>query len=236
MLENLKFQNIITFLYFALGILLFYSVVVGWNELYTAIKPSIIPMLTVLYIATSQKRDYLFVIALFLVLCSNIFLLLDKSYFTYAVVAFLLHRIFIIGLVIRYTTKIHLTAFVIAIVPFLFLFVYLFEITDSVSEIGFYTALINTLVMSILAAIALSNFIFEENRRNSWLLISSLLFVISVFIFVIEKFYISHPIFKPITSLIFVIGHYGFYRYIVLSEHECTKLLSSEIDAERSFL
>ena len=212
-------KGAIVFLYFLIAGLLLVAEADRNMKLISVFKPMLIPLLGLLYFVTSSKRDPLYFGVLLFAWSSNVLLLTNGgSHVYYAIVTFLVYRILVISIVIRCTVKFHLAAFLIAIVPFLFLFAYLIDMTADVLGSGLYPSIANALVMSVLAALSLSNYIFENDRRSSWLLISSLLFVVLMFIFVIERFYVSNPVFRPSSVLVFCSAHYAFYRYVLLTE------------------
>ena len=215
--------TIISVIYFFVASVLVFGEAVRNQQIVTLFKPVLIPLLAVLYFISSTKRSAVYFCALLLAVSSNVMLIFSTNTFIfYGVTAFLLYRVMIILLVVRYTSKFHFLAFAIAIIPFLFIFIYLLDMTESTLSTGIFPAIANALVMSILAALSLSNYVFEDDRRNSWLLISSLLFVVLMFIFVIERFYLENPVFRPLSVIIFSAAHYAFYKYLVLSESEPT--------------
>ena len=102
--------------------------------------------------------------------------------------------------------------------PFIFIFSCLLNLTLSTEAPEFYPACINGLLISALSGLSLSNYVMNDNKMNSWLAISSLLFVVLVFLFMIQKYYISNVVFQPISALIFGFGHYTFYRFMLEAE------------------
>ena len=69
-----------------------------------------------------------------------------------------------------------------------------------------------------MSGIALSGYILNDNRQNSWLAISTLFFVVLVILFLIEKYYLSNIVFQPMSALLFALAHYCFYMFVVESE------------------
>ena len=216
--QRISRVNTVIALYFIIAVILVIGEATKNRQIIATFKPTLIPLLAILYYLTSSKRDPVYFAALLLAVSSNILFLFTGELVVYGIIAFLAHRILAIALVVKHTDKFHFFAFGIAIIPFLFVYIYLLDMTDSVLAAGFYPALANALVMSVLAALSLSNYVFDDNRRNSWLLISSLLFVVLMFIFVIERFYLENPVFRPLSVIIFSAAHFAFYKYLILSE------------------
>jgi hypothetical protein len=78
--------------------------------------------------------------------------------------------------------------------------------------------IVNGFFISIFSGIALSNFVMDDNKQNSWLIISALLFMVLVFLFMFQKYYITNIVFQPLSALIFSSAHYAFYKFVVESE------------------
>jgi hypothetical protein len=214
-------DTIISILYFVVASILVFGEAIRNQQLVTVFKPILIPLLAALYFLSSTKRSGIYFLALLMAVASNVMLIFSTNpLIFYGVTAFLVYRALVIIVVVNYTAKFHPLAFVIAIIPFLFIFIYLLDMTQATLSTGLYPAMANALVMSVLAALSLSNYVFEDDRRNSWLLISSLLFVVLMFIFVIERFYLENPVFRPLSVIIFSTAHFAFYRYLILSETE----------------
>ncbi|MFV5684297.1 hypothetical protein ACM55I_02520 [Flavobacterium sp. GB2R13] len=68
-------------------------------------------------------------------------------------------------------------------------------------------------MISILGGIALSNYVLNNVKNNTWLLIFGLLSVTQYFIVFIEKYYLSSmapTVFRPLVMLINITLHYAF--------------------------
>lgn len=84
-------------------------------------------------------------------------------------------------------------------------------------------AIVNVVLVSILGGLSLSNYLMEEGFKHTWLLVSTLLYTIIVFLFVIQKYYLFIPIFQPIRVLVLMSAHYFFYLYILMTEKQIGK-------------
>ena len=87
---------------------------------------------------------------------------------------------------------------------------------------SFYPTVINDVVISIFSGMGLSYYVMNDNKPNSWLIISTLLFAFLVILFMVENFYISNAVFKPLSALIFAMAHYAFYKFMYESENYTT--------------
>jgi len=83
-----------------------------------------------------------------------------------------------------------------------------------------YPAVVNGILISILSGISLSNYVLDDNRNNSWLAISTLLAIVLVYLFMIQKYYLPNDIFQPLSALIFAAAHYAYYKFVLISEKQ----------------
>lgn len=188
------------------------------NLLYFS-KPLLIPCLVVVYFSHSNNRSFWYLLSLFFALISNIlFISTDQDFLLYGIVSFLIYRILSIVTILKLTDKILIFPLVLATLPFIFIFSGLINLTISTSSTTFYPIVVNGLFISIFSGIALSNFVLNDNKQNSWLIISALLFMVLVFLFMFQKYYISNIVFQPLSALIFSSAHYTFYKFVVESE------------------
>jgi hypothetical protein len=130
----------------------------------------------------------------------------------------MVYRFLTIVLVFKVIKNKKILPLAIATIPFLFIFLSLLNLIRETLHESFYPALINGLLMSFLGGLSLSNYVLDDNKKNSWLLISSLLFATQVFIFTIQRYYLENVIFQPIAVIIYAISHYTFYKFVILDE------------------
>lgn len=214
-----RIPKFIANVYFALAILLTCAELFGLKQILFAFKPLLIPTLMVLYYATSAKRNFIYLISLVFALLSNVFFLWEaQNFLLYGIVAFMVYRILSIIVVVRLVDKILIVPFIIATLPFLFIFSCLINLTMTTDSPSFYPTIINGLLIAALAGIALSNYVLNDNKANSWLAISTLLFIVLVFLFMIQKYYLANIAFQPMSAFIFAFAHYTFYRFMLEAE------------------
>ena len=103
----------------------------------------------------------------------------------------------------------------IATIPFLFLSVYLIDLTQDVLLDNFYPAIVIGLLISTLCGLSLYSFLFHEDRMSIWLIISSILILIQICTFLIQKYYISNLVFEPLIAIIYTVSHYVFYKFMI---------------------
>lgn len=219
-----QYQTAITRVYFTIASILAIAELLEAKSVIYILKPTLIPALIFLYLYTSKLRNPIYVLSLLFGLVSNIsFLFTSESMVIYGFVSFMIYRMICIYLVVRLIKKFFLLPFIVATLPFLFIFSCLLNLTLSSDVAEFYPAAINAVLISALSGLALSNYVMEDSKTNSWLAISTLLFIVLIFLFMFQKYYITNIVFQPISALIFAFGHYAFYKFVIESEKPAEK-------------
>jgi uncharacterized membrane protein YhhN len=215
--------NSVTAIYFGLAAVLIFAEYFKFCNLLFFFKPLLIPSLLLLYVLTAQHKSYWYIISLVFACISNVFLLFPGQQFVLmGVMAFLVYRIFSIITILKVSDDIEWLPLLLATIPFLFVFSYLIYIMISPDNPTFYPTVINDLIISIFSGMGLSNYVMNDNKPNSWLIISTLLFAFLVILFMVENFYLANAVFKPLSALIFAMAHYAFYKFMHESENHTT--------------
>ena len=178
-----------------------------------------IPILIIIYLINSSKRSFLYLLALFFGFVSNLLISKQPEVFLfYAILFFVFYRVLTIIIVIVNTKKIRIFPVIIGMIPFLITLLYIIFLTSDALKENLYSAIASAFMVSFLAGLSITNYVMEDNIKNTWLLISSLLFVSLVFVYIIENYYIHDKVFTPIRSFCYSVGHFLFYRYIITHE------------------
>lgn len=205
-------------------LIVFLLIIVAFFEYKTIeyiLKSISIPVLMLLYALTSKRKNKSYLLALLCASVSNIlFISTDEDLLNYGLIAFLIYRIITIILVIKASPKLSFFTVAIGSVFFLFPLIYFIVLTQNSLGQSFFAAVVNVILISILGGLSLSNYLMEEGFKHTWLLISTFLYTIIVFLFVIQKYYIFIPIFQPIRVLVLMSAHYFFYLYILMTEKQ----------------
>ncbi len=205
--------------YFGIVFMCIISEVFSLKQMLSVFKPMLIPTILVLYLLTSSKNNWVYISSLFFALSSNVFLLFSTPVFLlYGNLAILLFFILAIMLVLKRIEKFLLLPFIIATLPFLFIFSSLLNLTMTTESPSFIPSAINGLLLSVLAGLSLSAYVMNDSKANSWLAISTLLFIVLAFLFMIQKYYLANIAFQPISALVFSFAHYAFYKFVIESE------------------
>lgn len=192
-----------------------------WQLIIYVFKPMLIPVLFWQYLNTARKLCYWYLIALGFAFLSNLFLLSNSSECVmFAILTFLLYRIATIVTILKVGSPVILLPLVLATLPFIFVFSYLIYIIIPPENPNFYPSIINDLIISIFSGLGLSQYMMNDNKQNSWLIISTLLFTFLVVIFMIQHFYLSNVVFQPVSALVFSLAHYAFYMFMKETESD----------------
>lgn len=217
-----KISYSISIAYFGLAFVQTIAELFDFNAAALAIRIVIPMVLSVLYYMHSLKQNLLFYLTMALLLISNVFFFhANTALFFYGIIAFILLRIVTLVHIFKLTTNKNYLHIVVASFPFLVIFFYLISATNEISEHEFNILILQSILISLLGGISIVNYLKDDNRQNSWLLISTLLFVGLRFIVFIERYFISNLsliIYRPIEIVLNVFAFYTFYKYVIAAE------------------
>jgi hypothetical protein len=183
------------------------------------IKPLILIALGILYWKTSPKINYVYVGALLFSWLANMFFISkDFDDIFVGALLFFIYRALSIYIVIRHIKLPGIFPIVIGSVPFLFIYMYLINLTYDAFGEGLPIFITQCVLISFLGGLSVGNYMLRSNRASTMLLMSTLFFAVTQFIFVIRLYYVDVYIFQPTAMTLFVIGQYMFYKFLVLSE------------------
>ena len=150
---------------------------------------------------------------------SNLFFISDDiDTLTLGMLAYLIYRILTIIIVYKSTNKFYLVSMLLGAVLFMTPLLYFIILNQDSFGQSLVPAVINVFLISIIGGLSVSNYLMEEGVKNTWLLISTILFAFLAVIFVIQKYYMYIQILDSLRVIVFMGAHYIFYRYLLLSE------------------
>ncbi|RAR49048.1 hypothetical protein [Flavobacterium lacus] len=229
-----KLISSLTGLFFLVVGVLAYGVYFDMESVILYARVMAILLVFFIYFLSSFRKNKRYLISLLFSLLSILFLFLKSDIGVLAATLFfLIFIVLITQIVIKNTNKISFIPVILGFLPFLSILFYLIFLTYSSLGLNYVPSIINALIISFLGGLAVSNFVLEEdNMKNIWLLISTLLFILLIFVFMIEKYYLSVQVFKPIRTISFFGGHYLFMRYLLLCEYQTIIALPFETTEE----
>ncbi|MFN3754972.1 hypothetical protein [Flavobacterium sp.] len=220
-----KKDNILKSLTFGYFIIAFFEVVseyFAYTPFICSLKPLIPLFLVVIYLVNSTKKNPIFVIVLLLSMVVNILFIPNTSIcLYYALIIFTIHRLVIIYLVFSQQKVKDYIPMLIATLPFLLIFFYLFIETNDIPENSFYLLMLQNILISVFAGIALSSYVMNDNKQNSVLLIAVLLFVMLQFSVFIEKYFLVNEfqkLLRPLAMTFNALAFFSFYKYVIIAE------------------
>ena len=220
------FENAITLLVFSLVFFEIIATMMSFELVQYAFRPSVIVLILYLYWRTSTNRNILFFVTFGFLLITSVCILFKNQYITIiGLISIAMHRIMLIYFIIKLNKIKDFIPVLIAMVPFISIFSYLLYLADEIPANSFYPLVIQNILVSIFAAIILSNYFMNKNSNTAWLYIFGLLSTSLYFIVFIEKCFLSSlppTYFRPVGMLLFASSYYAFYKLVRESERTNT--------------
>ncbi len=220
--EN-NLEKLIVTLYFAVAAVEVTAELFSYKPFLFIFKPLISVVLMLLYWNTSHQRKPLFFVIILFALITNVFFIYEtEALLFFGLIAFFIHRLLMIYYIIKLVKLKDYIPLVIAMIPFMFIFFYLLSITNELTMRSYGILIIQNILISILAGIALSDYIMNDGKKETiWLFIFGLLSVTQYFIVFIDKYYLSglSPIiFRPLAMILNASVYYAFYKFVMAIE------------------
>lgn len=220
--NNKNLVKLITVFFFVVATVEVIAELFAYEPFLFVFKPLISVVLMLLYWNSSNQRNVLFFLTIFFSLLTNMFFIpnTDKMLFL-GILSLLIHRFLIIYYIAKLTKLKDYIPLLIATIPFLFVFFYLMTISSEIPKNSFYILILQNVLVSIIGGISLSDYIMNDNKKYTLLLIFGLLTVMLYFIVFIEKYYLgnlSPVIFRPIAMMLNATVYYVFYRFVIETE------------------
>ncbi len=204
--------------YFAVGAVEVAAEFARQKSLIMASKPLLMPLMVALYWFTSKQRNPYFLTALLFSWVANmLFVSNDFNYIITGTLFFTAYRLLVMYVVIGHIRIPGVIPLFIGCLPFLFIYLFTINLTYDELKEGFWLFLLQGIFTIIFGGLSLGSYIFKSNRANTYLLISTMLFTFTQFLFVIRLFYTIN-IFQPLAMLLYVVGQFMLYKFLILSE------------------
>jgi len=212
--------KVISSFYFIIALyeILAYSI---FNETLVFSTISIPVLLIALYFFASVKRNLLFLSILIFLLIESVWTLFYDSRFSVGIICSSIQKIALIILIFKLIKERNYMYLSIVSLAFLLIFLYLFSTTSETSYVDFKFLMLQNILTSVLGGIAVSSYMIDDNRKNSWLLISILLFIGLRFMLFIQSFYLTDltlPVIKPIIITLNIFAYFTMYKFVIEAE------------------
>lgn len=218
--KNFRFSTVTIGIYFLIALTEIIAEYLQNRTLILSTKPLLMPLLTLIYWQTSQKRNKLLVVSLVIVWIGNLFFLSKTfPFITIGSLFFSVFRVIMIYLIIKMIRMPGTLPMILGCLPFLFL--YLFAINLTYEELGtrFYIFSIQGILSVVFSGIALGSYIFKPDKPNMYLVSSAMFFAFTQFLFLIKLFYLSVEVFQPISMALFVAAQFLLFKFMVAQEN-----------------
>lgn len=178
-----------------------------------------IPLLIFIYWLHSHTKNIIYLSALVLFFFAYImFLESTPERSLYGSIVSLIYRFLIFLLVYKSVKNKNWFALSLASIPFLFIYSYFILLINEFLNAEIYLWILNGLLTSFIGGIALYNYLFEDENKNFWLLISSILFVIQIGVFFLHQYYLEALELRTLTVILFGISNFTFYKFMISDE------------------
>ena len=223
-LKKKKIATLLVVLYFAVSGIEIIAEFFRIQALVVYSKPLIMPILAIIYCYHSNSINAFFLGGLLFSWIANLlFISVDYNCIIAGTLFITAYRIIIIYLVIKYVKIPGIFPLLIGCLPFFF--VYLFVITLTYDELkeGFWLFVVQGIFTIFFGGLSLGNYIFKANKANTYLLISTMLFTFTQFLFVIRLFYVYLNIFQPLAMLLYVTGQFMMFKFMIIEENKLNR-------------
>lgn len=183
-----------------------------------------IPLLLLLYFITG-KNNVIYIISLLLYqLASYLFATGNPDLFIIGSISSIGYKLLLLVILIPLINKENILAISLACLPFFVMYLYIIELVLHSLGDSLLIWILNALITSIIGGIAIIHYNNNYDLKGYWLLISSVLFIIQIGAFFINKFYIKSEAIYQMVIFFYGLSHFTFYKFMVLKEHENPKI------------
>lgn len=222
MIKQTKYSIFLTILYIVVSTLEILTEYFQIDFAKIIFKPLMPLLIIFIYQAISEKRDKLYIIMMVLSVVTNLlFIPKSNDYLLFGLIAFTGLRIIMVYLTFKLCQIKDLIPLFIATSPFLIVFFYLFFEGSDIPENTIPLIIVQNVLISLFAGMSLSSYVMNDNKQNSILLISALLFVLLQLVVFVEKFYLENEyvqILRPMAMSLNALAYFAYMRFVLEAE------------------
>lgn len=130
------------------------------------------------------------------------------------------YKFFLLLILLPLITKENRLAIGLACLSFFLLYLYIIELVLHSLGYSLFLWILNALITSVIGGIAIIHYLNHYDLKGYWLLISSILFIIQIGAFFINKFYIKSESIYQMIIFFYGVSHFTFYKFMILKENE----------------
>ncbi len=185
-----------------------------------------IPLLLILYLLTGKKSIIYISSILLYQFASILFATENQDLFILGSISSVGYKFLLLIILIPLITKENRLAISLACLPFFLLFLFIIELVLHSLGDSLYIWILNALITSIIGGIAIIHYNNNYDIKGYWLLISSILFIIQIGAFFINKFYIKSEAIYQMVIFFYGLSHFTFYKFMTSKEYEKTNIVT----------
>lgn len=215
------FSKILVILYFVNLLLYSFSSFLDLQKFETIFWFVRIPLLIILYYLSSTKRQIVYIAGLLFYQGASVFFATgDSSLFIYGTISSVIFKLCLSILVVDLITEKNKWAISISVIPFFVIYLYIINfVMESLGD-SYYVWIMNAFLTSFLGGVAIINYINTPGKKEYWLLVSTIFFIIQIGAFFINKFYVKNEAIYQIVILLYGVSHFTFYKFLIIKEDE----------------
>lgn len=211
-----------SFFLYLFFIVSFFEIIAEYQEdklLIWITKPFILPFLFAYYLSLTKKLNYYFLVALIFSWIANLLFIENTlKWIIYGSVFFLVYRILIIYIVMNKVKMPSIVPLIIGCIPFVFIYATVCFLSFEAMGDNIYLFLIHGIFTIFLGGLSLGNYIMISNKSNLVLFLSTMLFALTQFVFVLKLYYEDANIFHALAMIMFVVGQFLLTKFMFLTE------------------
>ena len=237
--QKRKLATAIFFVFTSVCLIELVGEILQWQWLILLTKPLLAPLLLIYYVLISPRINYWLLGAFSCVWISNILFSFGNLYIETGTWFFLGYRFLVFILVMRvYRIRNWLPVFVGSF-PFLFIYLVLIMLSYQSGNLNYMNFLQGGLI-ALIGGIALSGYVLRGDTLATVLLISTIMFTGTQFIFVIASYYPNILIFRPLTMLMYCVGQYALLHFVLQSDGLANRIplerlsIQNELDEKKT--
>ena len=127
-----------------------------------------------------------------------------------------------------------LVPLIIGSIPFIFIYATVCFLSFEAMGDNLYLFLIHGIFTIFLGGLSLGNYIMNLNKSNLVLFLSTMLFALTQFVFVLIVFFGHENIFHALAMVMFVIGQFLLTKFIFLTEENKSKYVTLDKSIQNS--
>lgn len=219
-----KFSLLFIYLYVIVSILEIVAEFFNDTQLIWIFKPLLMPLLIAYYIKKSKKINFIFVVSLIFSWIANlIFISKETDDIILGSFFFLIYRTLIIFLVFRLVKLPTRIPLIIGSIPFLFVYATVCFLTFEEMGNSIVIFIVHCIFIVFLGGYSLGSFIINYSKSSLYLFISTMLFAISQFVFVLKVYSNYDYLLHSVAMLMFVVAQYCLTKFILIKDNPRVK-------------